>query len=107
MWLWLFAVAAPALLAVLAFWGVTVQVMVRRLERAHRDAYLDLAARSPRLPVRMAASRELQKALGRGEPLPGSAAGDADLLRLAGRERKLRLGLVILTPLTALAFVAL
>ena len=54
MWLWLFAVAAPALLAVLAFWGVTVQVMVRRLERAHRDAYLDLAARSPRLPVRSA-----------------------------------------------------
>ncbi|MEC9434536.1 MAG: hypothetical protein VYD87_16650 [Pseudomonadota bacterium] len=107
MWLWLFAVAAPALLAVLAFWGVTVQAMVRRLERDHRDAYLELAARSPRLPVRMAASRELQRALGRGEPPPGSAAADPDLARLTARERTLRLALVILTPLTAFAFILL
>lgn len=106
-WVWALVVAGSALLFVLALWGVVIQMMVKRLEREHRDAYLDLAARSPRLPVRMAASRELQRAMGRAETLPGTAGADPGLVRLYAREQRLRFGLVVLTLLTALAIIAI
>ncbi|MGM0585975.1 MAG: hypothetical protein ACQEUZ_15120 [Pseudomonadota bacterium] len=92
----LFAVLAVIALAVLAVWGVALQRMTVRLERDHPEAFAALRVRSRRKAARMAVVAELQHALSRGEPLPGSAAGDPRLARLAALERPLRHALVVL-----------
>ncbi|MEO1686738.1 MAG: hypothetical protein AAFU61_02415 [Pseudomonadota bacterium] len=74
----------------LTAWGIALQRLVSRLERAHPDWYWTLRRRSKRALNRLAVSAEYQTVVYQNEPIPDEVMADPVTARLVGWERKLR-----------------